>query len=100
MLLEQMILLVFGIVLIILGFCFMAWGVTHNKQKNKGVTDGVDSLTKLLEALGKLVDIIAKHVPNAVVGLGLLMMVIGLFLIIFAFYIPVIPNLAGVNTTQ
>jgi O-antigen ligase len=99
MLLEQIALLILGIVLMIAGFCFMAWGVTQTKDTSKARLADLSDMDKILKAFGDLVDTIAKHVPNAATGLGLLMMIVGLFLIVFTFIIPVIPNLLVGNTT-
>jgi hypothetical protein len=99
MLFEQMVLFVLGIVFLLLGFCFMGWGITQKRIKAGSSPGDFEGVAKILEELGKLVDIIAKHVPNAAVGLGLLMMIVGLFLILFVFIIPVIPALAAANAT-
>jgi len=126
MLLEQWIILALGIIIFAIGIVFMIAGILFKNSlieiqtalaliiyplnqiirslrelpiRGLGVTELIEALAKFIDVLSKFINKIAKYIPNALLGLGLFMVVIGALFIFLAFYLPIIPNISNANTT-
>jgi hypothetical protein len=76
-----------GLVCLIVGICLMAWAVAE-ARKTAG-PGPLDAWTKFLEALGKLVDSIARLFPTVAGKSGFVIALIGLILIFAPAYATV-----------